>query len=217
MTSPPSARDHSGSYAAATAELAAVDPVIRRLVDKTGPVDIRTGTDSHFAALVRAIVYQQLAEHVAHILYDRLVAGLGNAVEPSAVAAMSEEAMRAAGMSRNKAVSLHDLAAKVLDGTLDLSPERLVCGGDQEVIDSLTGVRGIGIWSAQMFLIFQLGRLDVWPATDLGVRRGFGIAWERPTPSPRELEPLGDPYRPYRTVLAWYCWKADAWRDPVAE
>jgi DNA-3-methyladenine glycosylase II len=79
---------------------------------------------------------------------------------------------------------------------------------DEEIIARLTTVRGIGPWSAQMFLIFQLRRMDVWPVGDLGVRNGYGLAWNIPTPTARDLEPLGDPFRPYRTVLAWYCWSA---------
>ena len=79
---------------------------------------------------------------------------------------------------------------------------------DEEVIASLSSVRGIGPWTAQMFLIFRLRRLDVWPVGDFGVRQGYGLAWNVPMPTGRELEPLGDPYRPYRTVVAWYCWRA---------
>jgi DNA-3-methyladenine glycosylase II len=89
-----------------------------------------------------------------------------------------------------------------------LSPRSLGRQSDEEVIARLTTVRGIGPWSAQMFLMFQLRRLDVWPVGDLGVRNGYGLAWKVPTPTARELEPLGEPYRPYRTVVAWYCWRA---------
>lgn len=190
--------------------LAAGDPVVRRLVDELGPVRLPRPTNSHFAALVQSIVYQQLAEPAARAIHSRLVEALDGHVEPVAIAATSDAEMRAVGLSRNKMLSLHDLAAKVLDGTVDLTPRRLGHLSDEDVIDQLTLVRGIGPWSAQMFLIFRLRRLDVWPALDLGVRRGFAVAWNRPTPTARELEPLGEPYRPYRTVIALYCWKADA-------
>jgi DNA-3-methyladenine glycosylase II len=202
----------SRAYAAATEALAAADPVIRRLAAETGPVRIPRSRDSHFGALVQAIVHQQLAEPVARVLHGRLVDALGGDVRPERVAAMSDAEMRTAGMSGAKIRSLHDLAGKVLDGTLDLTPRRLARRSDAEIVERLISVRGIGLWSAQMFLIFQLRRLDVWPAGDLGVRRGYGIGWNRPMPTAKELEPVGEPYRPYRTVLAWYCWKADASR-----
>ena len=89
-----------------------------------------------------------------------------------------------------------------------LDPEGLRAESDAEMIARLSSVRGIGAWTAQMFLLFQLRRLDVWPTGDLGVRKGYGLAWGIPTPTAKELEPLGDPYRPYCSVLAWYCWRA---------
>ncbi|HEY8857957.1 MAG TPA: hypothetical protein VIM27_00800, partial [Gaiellales bacterium] len=129
-------------------------------------------------------------------------------VEPEALLALSDETLRAVGLSTNKVRSLRDLATKVLDGTVVLSPRGLSRQSDEEVIASLSTVRGIGPWTAQMFLMFQLRRLDVWPVGDYGVRHGYGLAWNVPTPTARELEPLGEPYRPYRTVVAWYCWRA---------
>jgi DNA-3-methyladenine glycosylase II len=121
---------------------------------------------------------------------------------------LSPETLRAVGLSANKAASMRDLATKVLDGSVVLDPAGLRRQSDDEVIASLSGVRGIGTWTAQMFLMFQLRRLDVWPTGDLGVRKGFGLAWGMPTPTPKQLDPLGEPYRPYRSVLAWYCWRA---------
>jgi DNA-3-methyladenine glycosylase II len=129
-------------------------------------------------------------------------------VEPEALLALSDEALRAVGLSANKTRSLRDLATKVLDGTVILSPRGLSRQSDEEVIARLSTVRGIGPWTAQMFLMFRLRRLDVWPVGDFGVRQGYGLAWSIPMPTARELEPLGDPYRPYRTVVAWYCWRA---------
>jgi DNA-3-methyladenine glycosylase II len=201
--------DSTERFAAAVESLAIADPVIRRLAAETGPVQIPRPRSTHFASLVQAIVYQQLATAAARAIHGRLVDALGGVVEPEMIVALSDEQMRAVGLSGNKTRSLHDLAAKVLDGTVDLAPRRLARRPDDEIVARLTSVRGIGPWSAEMFLIFQLRRLDVWPVSDLGIRRGYGIGWERPTPTARELEPLGDPYRPYRTVLAWYCWKAD--------
>jgi DNA-3-methyladenine glycosylase II len=121
---------------------------------------------------------------------------------------LPDETMRAAGLSGAKVASLRDLAAKVLDGTVVLDPAGLRKESDAEVVARLTTVRGIGKWTSEMFLMFQLRRLDVWPTGDLGVRKGFGLAWGIPTPAAKELEPLGDPFRPYRSVVAWYCWRA---------
>jgi DNA-3-methyladenine glycosylase II len=195
------------SHAAAARILAARDPVIARLLADGGLPRLRRRQGSYFAALVGAIVYQQLAGAAAAAIHGRLLAALGNDVQPEALLALSDQSLRAIGLSANKAASLRDLAAKVLDGTVVLSPRALSRQRDDEVISRLSAVRGIGPWTAQMFLIFQLRRLDVWPTGDFGVRRGYGLAWNVPMPSARELEPLGDPYRPYRSVAAWYCWR----------
>jgi DNA-3-methyladenine glycosylase II len=208
MTSVPAAQRKRVSHAAAAEMLASRDPVLTGLIATAGPIRIGRRTGSHFAGLVEAIVYQQLAGAAARAIHGRLVAALHDDVQPEAVLALSDETLRAAGLSANKARSLRDLAAKVLDGTVVLSPRSLSRQSDEEVIARLSTVRGIGPWTAQMFLIFRLRRLDVWPTGDFGVRQGYGLAWKVPTPTARELEPLGDPYRPYRTAVAWYCWRA---------
>ena len=196
------------SYAEATRILAARDPVLAGLVAEAGPMRIRRRTMSPFEALVQAIVYQQLAGPAARAIHGRLIAALDGGVGPEALLALSDETLRTVGLSGAKVRSLRDLAGKVLDGTVVLSPRALARQSNEEVIARLSSVRGIGPWSAQMFLIFQLRRLDVWPVADLGVRNGYGLAWKIPTPTARELEPLGERYRPYRTVVAWYCWRA---------
>jgi DNA-3-methyladenine glycosylase II len=188
--------------------LAGRDPVIARLLEQAGPPRLSRPSESHFATLIRAIVYQQLAGRAAAAIHGRLIAALGGEVQPEALIALSDEALRAVGLSRAKVVSLRDLAAKVLDGTVVLSPRGLSREGDEEIIARLSAVRGIGRWTAEMFLLFQLRRPDVWPVGDLGVRRGYGLAWNVPMPTARELQPLGDPYRPFRSVVAWYCWRA---------
>src|SRR5712691_1069414 len=209
MSTPPEARPKRRvSHAEAANILATRDPVLAGLIAAGGPIRISRRTASHFAALVEAIVYQQLAGAAARAIHGRLVAALHDDVEPEALLALSDETLRAAGLSTNKARSLRDLAAKVLDGTVVLSPRGLSRQSDDEVTARLSTVRGIGPWTAQMFLMFQLRRLDVWPVGDFGVRHGYGLAWKVPTPTARELEPLGEPYRPYRTVVAWYCWRA---------
>jgi DNA-3-methyladenine glycosylase II len=196
------------SYGKATEVAAARDPVLAGLVADAGPMRIARRAMSPFEALVQAIVYQQLAGAAARAIHGRLIAALDGDVTPEGLLGLSDETLRAVGLSGAKVRSLRDLATKALDGTLVLSPRALARQSDDEVIARLSSVRGIGPWSAQMFLIFQLRRLDVWPVADLGVRHGYGLAWKVPTPSARELEPLGEPYRPYRTVVAWYCWRA---------
>jgi DNA-3-methyladenine glycosylase II len=196
------------SYQAAAAILAERDPVIRRLVAEAGPPRLRPPAESHLASLVRAIVYQQLAGAAAAAIHGRLIAALGGEVTAEGLLSLSVGTLRSVGLSANKAASLQDLAAKVLDGTVVLDPAGLRAESDDEVVARLSTVRGIGTWTAHMFLLFQLRRLDVWPTGDLGVRKGFGLAWGIPTPTARQLEPLGDPYRPYRSVVAWYCWRA---------
>jgi DNA-3-methyladenine glycosylase II len=182
--------------------------VVAGFLETFGPPRFRKPLDTHFAALVRSVTYQQLAGPAAAAIHGRLVAALGNEVTPEGMLALSPEAMRAAGLSANKAASLRDLATKVLDGTVVLDPRRLSREGDEEVIVRLSSVRGIGRWSAEMFLMFQLRRLDIWPTGDLGVRRGYGLAWGIPMPTPRQLGPLAEPFRPYRSVIAWYCWRS---------
>jgi DNA-3-methyladenine glycosylase II len=196
------------SWRAAAEILADRDPVMHRLVEQAGPIEYRPPTGPHFDALVEAIVYQQLANAAASAIHRRLIAAVDGTLTPERLLALPPEALRAAGLSGAKAASVTDLAAKVLDGTVVLDPEGLRPESDAEVVKRLSAVRGIGRWTAEMFLMFQLGRVDVWPTGDLAVRKGFGLAWGIPTTTAKELEPLGDPYRPYRSVVAWYCWRA---------
>jgi len=204
-----SAAEHKArSWPAAAAVLAERDPVLRRLVAEAGPARVRPSTETHFATLVRAVVYQQLAGAAAAAIHGRLIAALGGEVTPERLLSLPSGTLRSVGLSAAKAASLQDLATKVLDGTVVLDPKGLRAQSDAEVVARLSTVRGIGKWTSEMFLMFQLRRLDVWPTGDLGVRRGFGLAWGIPTPTAKELEPLGDPYRPYRSVVAWYCWRA---------
>jgi len=196
------------SWPVAAAILAERDRVLHRLVAEAGPPKVRPPAETHFGALVRAVVYQQLAGPAAAAIHGRLIAALGDEVTAKRLLSLPAGTLRSVGLSANKAASLQDLAAKVLDGTVVLDPAGLRRESDAEVVARLSAVRGIGKWTAEMFLMFQLRRLDVWPTGDLGVRKGFGLAWEIPTPTAKQLEPLGDPYRPYRSVVAWYCWRA---------
>src|ERR1017187_10823177 len=198
------------SYPAAAAILSERDPVMRRLVAEAGPARGRPPAGTHLAAPVRSVLYQQLAGAAAAAIHGRLIAALGGEVTPERLLALPDGTLRSVGLSGNKAVSLQDLATKVLDGTLVLDPRRVRAESDPEVVARLSAVRGIGKWTAEMFLMFQLRRLDVWPTGDLGVRKGSGLAWGIPTPTAKDLEPPGAPYQPYRSVVAWYCWRAPA-------
>lgn len=208
MTTQPDGAARKVSFTAAAKILADRDPVIARLVAETGLPRLGRPAETHFGTLVRAVVYQQLAGRAAAAIHGRLLAALGDGPQPEALLRLSDEELRAVGLSRNKMASLRDLAARVLDGTVVLSPRGLARESDDEIVARLSAVRGIGPWTAEMFLLFQLRRLDVWPVGDLGVRRGYGLAWQVPEPTAKELRPLGEAFRPYRSVAAWYCWRA---------
>jgi 3-methyladenine DNA glycosylase/8-oxoguanine DNA glycosylase len=136
-------------------------------------------------------------------------AAVDDTLTPETLNAVPDDVLRAAGLSGNKLASLRDLSAKVLDGTVELDGSSRL--DDEELIAGLVTVRGIGRWTAEMYLMFQLRRFDVWPVDDLGVRQGYGLAWELdPPPTAKELGPLGDRFRPYRSVVARYCWAAVA-------
>jgi DNA-3-methyladenine glycosylase II len=196
------------SLRAAIDEVASRDPVLSDLVERVGPIRHRPrDPDGPFAALVRAIMFQQLAGRAAQAIYGRVRSAVGDPLTPQTVSAVSDGALRRAGLSANKLASLRDLSAKVLDGTVILT--RTSRRSDEELISRLTTVRGIGDWTAKIYLMFQLRRLDVWPVEDFGIRQGYALAWKLdPQPSAKELEPLGDRFRPYRSIVARYCWAA---------
>ena len=190
----------------ATRQIAVRDPDMAVCIARVGPCLIRPGLGDYFSALVRAIAYQQLAGKAAMAIHGRFVQSIGGGVTPEAVMATPEAALRAAGMSAAKTASIRDLAAKVLDGTVPL--DGIEGYSDEEIIERLVLVRGIGRWTAEMFLLFELRRLDVWPVDDFAVRKGYArIHQLAEPPSPRELATLGDTYRPWRSVAAWYCWR----------
>jgi len=192
-----------------SAALARQAPAFSDIVEQVGPADLSRAKPrrSHFAELVRAICYQQLAGAAARTIHGRLEAALDGPPTPETVLALPAAAMRAAGLSANKAASIRDLAEKIVVGEVVL--DRVARLSDDELVRELTLVRGIGPWTAQMFLMFQLGRLDVWPVADLGVRKGYAVLHGMTTPpTARELESLGEPLRPYRSIAAWYCWRA---------
>lgn len=195
------------SFAAAAAEIARRDKVMAKLMKRAGPFRLPRPDTDHFAALAESILYQQLAGAAARAIHQRFVALFDGALAPQAVLALAPQRLRAAGLSGNKVAAIRDLAAKVADGTVPL--QRIGRLSDEEVIARLTVVRGIGPWTAEMFLIFQLRRLDVWPVADYGIRKGYALAYGlRALPTPKRLQREGERFRPYRTVAAWYCWQA---------
>lgn len=200
------------AFVRAADELAVREPVIARLRDAAGPPMITAPQRTPFEALARAICFQQLSGKAAATIYGRFEAAVGGEVTPEAILSTPVDTLRGAGLSAAKAASVIDLSEKVLDGTVPIAA--LTKLGDDEIVERLVIVRGIGRWTAEMFLIFQLRRLDVWPVDDLGVRKGYGIAWQLGSmPSPKELAALGEPLRPYRSVAAWYCWRATELTD----
>jgi DNA-3-methyladenine glycosylase II len=191
--------------------LAKVDPVMRRLVREIGPYNLQTNTRRPpFEILARAIANQQLNGTAAETILRRLVALFPGRKFPTPddLLTTSEDDIRSAGFSRAKVAALRDLAAKTLDGTVPLARviRRLE---DDVIVERLTQVRGIGRWTAEMLLIFHLGRPDVLPADDFGVRAGFRAAYGlADLPKPKELLLHAERWRPCRTAAAWYLWQA---------
>jgi DNA-3-methyladenine glycosylase II len=199
----------SGTGKAAVRALAKADPALGRFIRRHGPVGLQIIRGaSPFERLGDAIVRQQLSNRVADVIASRVRATLGDAWHPEAVLAAPDEALRGAGLSRAKMGALKDLAAKTLDGTVPgfAILERMA---DDEIVAHLTQVKGIGVWTAQMFLIFALGRQDVMPVGDLGVRRGFQRVHGLPElPLPPVILNHAECWRPWRTVASWYLWRA---------
>lgn len=198
----------SRTVAAATAELAGRDPAFARLAAEAGPWKLRPpNPEGPYAALVRSIAFQQLAGAAAATIHGRFRALVDGPLTPEAVLALPDESLAGAGLSGSKRAAIRDLSAKVLDGTVRL--ERLGRMSDEAIIEMLVRVRGVGVWTAQMLLLFQLRRPDVWPTGDLAVRAGYGLMQGRTAPpTPKELEAAGEAYRPWRSVAAHYCWEA---------
>jgi DNA-3-methyladenine glycosylase II len=205
----PGGRDHRD----AVEHLRRSDPVMASVIDRVGPCLLGHPTDrggpapDHYGALVRSIVGQQVSVHAARSMVARLQDRFGGRTPtPAQILADDPEQLRAAaGLSRSKAAFLHDLAAAVESGTLVL--EDLDHLPDEEVAAQLTQVRGIGQWTVDMFLIFHLGRPDVLPVGDLGLRRAALLAYRlRKLPEPPRLKRLARPWRPWRSVATWYLW-----------
>jgi DNA-3-methyladenine glycosylase II len=186
------------------------DPVLAAIIRRHGPCGLGAVRDrfDHFSMLVRAIVFQQLSTKAATTIHDRLIALLpGAQPTPLGLAALSDEQLRSAGISRQKAAYLRDLCRKV--GCGDVPLDDIDALPDEAVIAALTKIKGIGRWTAEMFLIFRLQRPDVLPLDDLGivnaVRKAYGL---RKRPKPDRLRKLGEAWRPYRSIASWYLWRS---------
>jgi DNA-3-methyladenine glycosylase II len=208
----------------AIADLSAADPKLGRLIQRAGPFTLRLASQqSPFEALTESIIYQQLHGKAAATIHRRLlesfhdICGIGVHPSPQHLLDCPNEQLRAAGLSKNKMLALRDLAAKTIDGTVpDLKTIRRM--SDEDIIEHLTQVRGIGRWTVEMLLIFRLGRPDVLPVNDYGVRKGFALTFGKlkPTdkvtpmdlPSPDEMRKRAKKWEPWRSIASWYMWRA---------
>jgi DNA-3-methyladenine glycosylase II len=198
--------------AAAMAHLSAKDEKLAELIAAT--VQFRTdeaAAQSPYEALLEAIVYQSISGKAAATIYGRIKALSGNADHPPSPEEMlkvRKQALRKAGLSGAKALAMKDLAAKTISGIVP-TREQAMQLSDEELVERLVSVRGIGAWTVEMFLIFNLGRPDVLPIHDLGVKKGWSVTYgKKHMPKPKELLAFGEQWRPYRTVASWYMWRA---------
>lgn len=194
----------------ATRHLAASDLTLGRLIERVGPMRMRRSPyKTPFDALLRSIVYQQLSGKAAGTIHRRVLDLFPRRRPgPERLLALSDARLRGAGLSGNKARAVRDLAAKTLDGTVP-SARRIVAMDDEDIVERLVKVRGIGRWTVEMLLIFDLGRPDVLPVDDLGVRKGYALTYRRrELPAPSTMLRRGRLWRPYRSVASWYLWRA---------
>lgn len=193
---------------AAVARLRKADPRLRAVIDRVGPCRFAPRAEgTHFDALLRAIVYQQLSGKAAATIHRRVQEHFGGRDPlPEEILATADEPLRAAGLSRQKLGYVRSLAEHVEQGLLPL--DRVETMADDEILDALVDVKGIGRWTGQMFLMFRLGRPDVLPELDLGVQKGIQLAYALPSlPKPKQVLEIGRAWAPYRTVASWYLWR----------
>ena len=182
------------------------DPVLRAVIDRVGPCRMEFGSPE-FASLAETIVYQQLNGKAAVTIFNRFAALAGEPLTPEGVLKLTDEQLRSVGLSKQKASYLKDLSAKTAAGLLDFA--RLPELPDEEVIKHLTQVKGIGVWSAQMFLMFTLRRPDVLPTGDYGIQAAIKKHYKkRKMPKPDVMEKIARPWAPYRSVACWYLWRS---------
>jgi DNA-3-methyladenine glycosylase II len=182
------------------------DPVLRGIIERVGPFRMEYGPPE-FHSLAESILYQQLNGKAAATIFERFIELAGNPVTPEGILKLSDEQLRGVGLSKQKSSYLRDLAAKTASGLLDFS--RLAEMPDGEVIDHLTQVKGIGVWTAQMFLMFTLRRPDVLPTGDYGVQAAIKKHYrKRKLPKPKEMEKIARRWAPYRSIACWYLWRS---------
>jgi 3-methyladenine DNA glycosylase/8-oxoguanine DNA glycosylase len=183
---------------------------MKRLIERVGPCRLAPKPEGVFEALLEAVVHQQLRTKVAETIHARVIALFGGGpVSPDNLLRLSDARLRGAGLSRNKLAALRDLAAKCRAGAVP--PRRVLEAlADKEIIARLVEVRGIGVWTAQMFLIFRLGRPDVMPSGDFGVRKAFGLLYRKSgrLPPPDAVDKHARLWAPHRTVASWYLWRS---------
>ncbi len=196
-------------YRASVRHLKRVDPVLARVIDQVGPCRIQLrDAGTHFQALARSIVFQQLSGKAAGTIHARFVALFPQGEpEPATLLAFTDAQLRGAGLSRQKVGYLRDLAGKVASGTLPL--DAVDAMDDDELIAHLVQVKGVGRWTAQMFLMFRLGRRNVLPELDLGIQNAIRRAYgKRKRPSPKQVRAIGAKWSPHSTVASWYLWRS---------
>jgi DNA-3-methyladenine glycosylase II len=182
------------------------DPVLRGIIERVGPFRMAYG-EPQFASLAEAIVYQQLNGKAAETIFKRFAALAGDPLTPEGILKLSDAQFRGVGLSKQKSAYLKDLAQKTAAGVLDFS--RLPKLPDAEVIEHLTQVKGIGVWTAHMFLIFSLRRPNVLPTGDYGVQMALKRHYrKRKLPKPRDMEKIARAWEPYRSVACWYMWRS---------
>jgi DNA-3-methyladenine glycosylase II len=190
----------------AVAHLKKCDPVLRAIIERVVPCRMEFGP-AQFSSLAEAIVYQQLNGKAAVTIFNRFVALAGEPLTPEGILKLSDEQLRSVGLSKQKSSYLKDLAAKAAGGMLDFS--QLPALSDDEVIEHLTQVKGIGVWTAHMFLIFSLRRPNVLPTGDYGVQMALKKHYrKRKLPKPKDMEKIARAWEPYRSVACWYMWRS---------
>lgn len=203
----PSART-GADWERAASDLAGSHELAAQLLERHGPPRgiSRTPPGARFASLARAIAYQQLSGRAAASIWARVEETVSGDVSPQTILAAPEGSLRSAGLSGSKVRAIRDLATRAGEGSIDLRATARM--DDARVVEHLGSVWGVGEWTAHMYLIFDLGRTDVWPTGDLGVRAGWARATGAPgQPTASELQPVGDPFSPWRSVMAWWCWR----------
>ena len=207
MSQSPAARRRE--LAAAVRRIAQIDPAFTAPIKRLAPCTfgLQRRTQTNYQSLVRAVIAQQVSVAAAKTIYRRLEERCAGRITPPRVGALSSRDLQSIGLTTAKVRTIHELTAGVRSGAVPL--KRFTYMSDEAIIAALTPLFGIGRWTAEMFLIFQLGRLDVWPVDDLAVRRGWDVIHQNAVPiTAKELRSLGAPFVGMRSLVAWYCWRA---------